>query len=189
MKKRYSNKLPNIKILEEKDKRLRLKSKDVTFPLPQEDIQRIHDMMDYLEMSQIEEIREKYDLRAGMGLAYIQLGIAKRIFVIVYEVEEGKFDRYVVINPKIKSVSEEKVYIAEGEGCLSINRPTEGIVPRHARIRLTAFNEYGEKYELRVREELAVAFQHELDHLEGILFTDKIDSKNPYKNQDKYRPI
>lgn len=181
--------LPNIEILEEKDKRLRMKSKDVTFPLPDEDIKRIHDMMDYLEMSQIEDIREKYDLRAGMGLAYIQLGIAKRIFVIVYEVEEGKFERYVVVNPKIKSTSEEMVYIAEGEGCLSINRPTEGIVPRHARMRLTAFNEYGEEYDLRVREELSVAFQHELDHLDGILFTDKIDPKNPYKNQNKYRSI
>jgi len=181
--------LPDIKILDEHDKRLRLKSKDVTFPLPQEDINRIHDMMDYLEMSQIEDMREKFDLRAGMGLAYIQLGIAKRIFVIVYEVEEGKFDRYVVVNPKIKSVSEEKVYIGEGEGCLSINRPTEGIVLRHARMRLEAFNEYGEKYELRVREELAVAFQHELDHLDGILFTDKIDPKNPFKGEDRYRSI
>lgn len=189
MKKKKFDKLPDIKILDEHDKRLRLKSKDVTFPLPQEDINRIHDMMDYLEMSQIEDIREKFDLRAGMGLAYIQLGITKRIFVIVYEVEEGKFDRYVVVNPKIKSVSEEKVYIGEGEGCLSINRPTEGIVLRHARMRLEAFNEYGEKYELRVREELAVAFQHELDHLDGILFTDKIDPKNPFKGEDRYRSI
>jgi len=189
MKKKKFDKLPDIKILDEHDKRLRLKSKDVTFPLPQEDINRIHDMMDYLEMSQIEDMREKFDLRAGMGLAYIQLGIAKRIFVIVYEVEEGKFDRYVVVNPKIKSVSEEKVYIGEGEGCLSINRPTEGIVLRHARMRLEAFNEYGEKYELRVREELAVAFQHELDHLDGILFTDKIDPKNPFKGEDRYRSI
>lgn len=188
MKEKFS-KLPDIKILDEKDKRLRNVSVDVTFPLPEKDITRIHDMMDYLEISQIEDLREKYDLRAGMGLAYIQLGIAKRIFVIVYEVEEGKFDRYVVINPKIKSTSEEMVYIAEGEGCLSINRPTTGIVPRHARMTISAFNEYGEEYELRVREELAVAFQHEMDHLDGILFTDKIDPKNPFKNQDKYRPI
>lgn len=181
--------LPNIEILDEKDKRLRKISKNVTFPLPEEDIKRIHDMMDYLEMSQIEDIREKYDLRAGMGLAYIQLGIAKRIFVIVYEVEEGKFDHYVVINPKIKSESEEMVYIAEGEGCLSINRPTEGIVPRHARMLINAFDEYGNEYDLRVREELSVAFQHEIDHLDGILFTDRIDPKNPYKNQNRYRSI
>lgn len=189
MNKKYPSALPNIQILDEKDKRLRLKSKDVTFPLPDEDIKRIHDMLDYLEMSQVEELAKKYDLRPGMGLAYIQLGIAKRIFVIVYEVEEGKFDRYVVVNPKIKSMSEEMVYIEEGEGCLSINRPTTGIVPRHARMKLVAYNEYGEEFELRVREELSVAFQHELDHLDGVLFTDKIDPKDPFKNQNKYRSI
>ncbi len=189
MKKKYPDTLPDIQIIEEKDKRLRLKSKDVTFPLPDEDIKRIHDMLDYLEMSQVPEICEKFNMRAGMGLAYIQLGIAKRIFVIVYEVEEGVFERYVVVNPKVKSTSEEMVYIEEGEGCLSINRPTTGIVPRHARMKLIAYDEYGEQYELRVREELAVAFQHELDHLDGILFTDKIDSKNPFKGKDIYRSI
>ena len=185
--------LPKIEILDDQDKNsnkiLHSQSVEVTFPLPKEDIKRIHDMMDYLEMSQIEPIREKYNLRAGMGLSYIQLGIKKRIFVIVYEVEEGKFDRYVVINPKIKSTSEEIVYIDEGEGCLSINRPTEGIVPRYARMRITAYNEYGEQYELRVREELSVCFQHEIDHLNGILFTDKIDPRNPFKGKDTWRSI
>ena len=47
----------------------------------------------------------------------------------------------------------------------------------------------GKKYDIRVREELAVGFQHEMDHLEGILFTDYIDPKNPFKNQEKYRSI
>ena len=55
------------------------------------------------EMSQIEETREFYNLRAGMGLSYIQIGIPKRIFVVSEEVEKGKFERHVVINPKIKS--------------------------------------------------------------------------------------
>ena len=182
-------KLPKIEILDEKDKRLRKKSSNVTFPLPKEDIKRIHDMMDYLEMSQIEETREHYNLRAGMGLAYIQIGIPKRIFVIVEEDEEGKFNRYVVINPKIKSMSEEIIYISEGEGCLSINRPTCGIVPRHARMTVEAFDESGNPYTIRVREELSVAFQHEIDHLDGILFTDKIDPKNPYKGKDIYRAL
>lgn len=181
--------LPKITILDEKDKRLRKISTDVTFPLPEEDIKRIHDMMDYLEMSQIEETRTYYDLRAGMGLAYIQLGIPKRIFVIVEEVSEGQFKRYVVINPKIKSTSEEMVYISEGEGCLSINRPTCGIVPRHARMTVDAYDEDGNPYTIRVREELAVAFQHEIDHLQGILFTDKIDPKNPFKGKDIYRAL
>ena len=188
MNKKY-NKLPNIEILDEKDKRLKLKSENVTFPLPKEDLDRIEDMLTYLEMSQIDEYNQKYNLRAGWGLAYIQLGIPKRIFVLSQEVEEGKFERYVVINPKIKSVSEEMIYIEEGEGCLSVNRPTTGIVPRHARMKLEAYDEKGNLYEIRVREELAVGFQHELDHLDGILFTDKIDPKQPFKNKDKYRSI
>lgn len=188
MSKKY-NKLPNIEILDEKDKRLKQKSENVTFPLPKEDLERIEDMLTYLEMSQIEEYNQKYNLRAGWGLAYIQLGIPKRIFVLAQEVEEGKFERYVVINPKIKSVSEEMVYIEEGEGCLSVNRPTTGIVPRHARMKLEAYDEKGDLYEIRVREELAVGFQHELDHLDGILFTDKIDPKQPFKGKDKYRAI
>ena len=185
--------LPKIDILDDQDKKankiLHSKSYDVTFPLDNKTKKLINDCMDYLEMSQIEEINEKYDVRPGMGLSFIQLGIPKRIFVIVYESDEGKFDRYVVINPKVKSVSEEMVYIEEGEGCLSINRPTCGIVPRHARMRLTAYDENGEQYELRVREELSVCFQHELDHLDGILFTDKIDPKNPDRGKDIYRAI
>lgn len=182
-------KLPKIKILDEKNKILRTKSKEVTFPLPEEDKKRINDMLTYLEMSQIDETREYYNLRAGMGLSYIQIGIPKRIFVISEEIEKGKFERHIIINPKIKSTSEEMVYIEEGEGCLSINRPTEGIVPRHARITVEAYDEDGKLYNIRVREELAVCFQHELDHLNGILFVDRIDSKNPYKNKDKYRAI
>ena len=81
MSKKY-NKLPNIEILDEKDKRLKQKSENVTFPLPKEDLQRIEDMLTYLEMSQIDEYNQKYNLRAGWGLAYIQLGIPKRIIYL-----------------------------------------------------------------------------------------------------------
>lgn len=181
--------LPDLIILDEKDKRLREISKEVTFPLPIEDKKRIKDMLEYLKISQIEELREKYDLRAGMGLAYIQLGINKRIFVVVDEVEEGKFKNYVVINPRIISNSEELIYVGEGEGCLSINRETEGIVPRFARITVEAYDMDGNLYTIRVREDLSIAFQHEIDHLNGILFTDKIDPKDPYKNIDNMREI
>ena len=182
-------KLPNLTILDEKNKKLREISKDVTFPLTKEEKQDIEDMMNYLEMSQIEKYREQYDLRAGMGLAYIQIGVPKRIFVIVDEIDEGKFERHVVINPKILSMSEELIYVGEGEGCLSINRETEGIVPRHARMKVEAYDENGDLYTIRVREDLAVAFQHEIDHLNGILFTDHIDPKNPYKDADKMREL
>ena len=52
-------------------------------------------------MSQIDKYIEKYDLRPGMGLSLVQIGIPKRIFVISEELDKGEFKRYIVINPKI----------------------------------------------------------------------------------------
>ena len=176
-------------ILDEKEKVLHQKSEDVTFPLSKEDKDTIKDIIELLTNSQIPELAEKYDLRPGMGLAAVQLGIKKRYFVVVHEYDEGKFDNYVLINPKIVSTSEEMIYVGEGEGCLSVNRETKGIVPRHARVTLEAYDEEGNKIRVRGREELAIAFQHEMDHLNGIMFTDRIDKKNPFKNKDLYREI
>ncbi len=176
-------------ILDEKEKILHEVSEEVTFPLSEEDKKTIQDIIEMLTNSQIPELSEKYDLRPGMGLAAIQLGIKKRYFVVVHEYEEGKFDNYVLINPKIISESSEIIYVGEGEGCLSVNRDVPGIVPRHARVTLEAYDEEGNKIRVRGREELAIAFQHEMDHLNGILFVDKIDKKNPFKNKDLYREI
>ena len=185
----YFMELPNIKILDESNKILHKKSSNVSFPLDKETRKLIDDSLTYLEMSQIPEYSEKYDLRPGMGLSFVQIGILKRIFVVSEEIEEGKFNRYVIINPRVKSMSEELIYVGEGEGCLSVNREVEGIVPRHARITVEAYDEDGNLFDIRVREDMAVAFQHELDHLDGILFVDKIDKKNPYKNKDLMREI
>ena len=176
-------------ILDEKEKILRTVSKEVTFPLSKEDKDTIDTMIKYLHDSQIEELSKEYDLRPGMGMSAIQLGIPKRYFVVVHEVEEGKFDNYILINPRIISNSMEKIYVEEGEGCLSVNRPVPGIVPRYARVTMEAYDMEGRKINVRAREELAICFQHELDHLNGILFIDHIDKKNPYKDKDLYRPI
>ncbi len=175
-------------ILDEKDKRLRTISKDVTFPMDKEDIKNIKLMKQYLVNSQIEDRAEKYDLRPGMGMAAIQIGVAKRYIVIVHEVEDG-FDNYIIVNPKIISTSEEMIYVETGEGCLSVNRECEGIIPRHARVTIEGYDTDGNKIKIRAREELAIAFQHEIDHLNGILFVDKIDKDNPFKNKDLYRSI
>ena len=87
------------------------------------------------------------------------------------------------------SNSMEEIYVQDGEGCLSVNRPVEGIIPRYARVTLEAYDEDGNKIQIRGREELAICFQHEIDHLNGILFVDKIDPKNPYKGKDQMRAI
>lgn len=182
--------LTNKDIIDEKDKRLRLISKEVTLPLTSEDKETINKMIEYLTNSQIDKLAKKYKLRPGMGLSAIQLGIDKRYIVIVHEQEiKETFKTYVVINPKIISTSEEMIYVEDGEGCLSINREIEGIVPRHARVTVEGYDIDGNKIRIRAREELAIAFEHEIDHLNGILFIDRIDKKDPYKYENIYRPI
>ena len=181
--------LKKEEILDEKEKILHTVSKEVTFPLSKKDRDTINSMIKYLHDSQIDEIAEKYKLRPGMGLAAIQLGIQKRYFVVVNRMENGEFEQYILINPKIISNSEEKIYVEEGEGCLSVNRPVEGIVPRYARVTMEGYDLDGNKIRIRAREEIAIAMQHELDHLNGILFVDHIDKKNPYKGKDQMRAI
>ncbi len=181
--------LKSNEILDEKDNKLREKSLDVIFPLSNEEKKLVIDMQKFLKNSQIEEIALKYNLRPGMGLAAIQLGISKKFFVIVEELENGEFRNYFFANPKLISNSEELIYAEAGEGCLSVNRDIEGIVPRYARITVDAYDIDGKKFTIRLREEMSIAVQHEMDHLNGILFYDRIDKKNPFKEVEKYRAI
>ncbi len=178
-----------LDILDEKDKRLRMISKDATFPLSKEEKELIKRAIDELTFSQIEDLAEKYELRPGMGLAFPQLGINKRIIIIVHEVKEGVFDEYVFVNPKIVSYSNEMIAADVGEGCLSVNREVEGHVPRYARVTIEGYDIDGNKIKVRAREDLSIAFQHEIDHLNGILFYDRINKDKPFFNENEIRLI
>lgn len=178
-----------LNILEDKNKILRQISKDVTFPIDQKTKDLVDQMITHLTYSQIEEYAEKYNLRPGMGLAFVQLGILKRIIVIVDEYDEGKFDNYVVVNPIIVSNSKEMIAADAGEGCLSVNREIEGHVKRYARVTIEGYDLEGNKIRIRAREELAIAFQHEIDHLNGILFYDHINKNKPFYSEREIRLI
>lgn len=178
-----------LEILEDSNKALRTKSIEVTPKLSKEDKTTIKNIIKHLTYSQIEDKATQYDLRPGMGLAFPQLGINKRIIVIVHEIDEGVFDEYVVINPKIVSHSVELIAAAEGEGCLSVNREVEGHVPRFARVSVEGYDLDGDLIRVRAREELSIAFQHEIDHLDGVLFYDRIDKKKKFFNEDEIRLI
>lgn len=103
----------------------------------------------------------------GVGLAAPQIGILKR--VIVVDIDDGA-GAIALINPEI--VYSEGVTVEE-EGCLSI--PGEmGSVERPQKVRIKALNPEGEKVEIEAEDLLARALCHEIDHLDGILFTDKV---------------
>ncbi len=102
----------------------------------------------------------------GCGLAAVQVGVLRRVVVI--EVEEGKLIE--LINPRIVAYSGKQ---EEQEGCLSIpGRWGTTRRPRHVTVR--ALNRNGEEVEYRGSDLLARAFCHELDHLDGKLFTDVV---------------
>ena len=178
-----------LNILDEKDKRLRKVSVDAKLPLSNEYKEIIERIITELTYSQIEEYEKKYNLRPGMGLAFPQLGINERIIVIVHEYDDGKFDNYVVVNPKIVSTSNEMIAAEAGEGCLSVNRDVDGHIKRYARVTVEGYDVDGKKIRIRAREELSIAFQHEVDHLDGIIFYDRIDKNKPFFTEDEIRLI
>jgi len=101
----------------------------------------------------------------GVGLAAPQVGILKRIAVI--DVGEGPI---CLINPEIIETHGEAI---DEEGCLSLPGKT-GNVKRPERVTVKALNEKGEEYTLTGEGLLARAFCHEIDHLDGVLFIDKV---------------
>lgn len=140
--------------------------------------------MEYVVNSQNEEMIEKYDLRPGVGIAAPQINVPIRIFAIHFDEHSGENLSIIAINPKIVSHSVEKSYLAAGEGCLSVDRSIPGYVPRYARITVKASDLDGNEYKMRLKGLPAIAFQHELDHLNGVMFFDHINADNPFAEID-----
>lgn len=160
---------------------LRKKTDELTFPLSEEEQTLAHDLLQYVKNSQDDEMVKKYNLRPGIGIAAPQVNVSKRMFALHLTDEDENEVSFVAVNPKIISHSVEKTYIAAGEGCLSVDEVIEGYVPRYARITATGFHPDGTPFKKRLKGLAAIAFQHELDHLNGIMFYDHINPQNPYE--------
>ena len=102
----------------------------------------------------------------GVGLAAPQVGILKRVVVI--DIGDGLLE---LINPEIIETSGEQL---DDEGCLSVAGEA-GAVRRPYRVKVRAYDREGNLFEIEGEELLARAFCHEIDHLEGVLFVDKIE--------------
>lgn len=117
----------------------------------------------------------------GVGLAAPQVGILKRIFVIDCGDEEGNSVPYVFINPEIIDRDGSQ---ADYEGCLSVPGKS-GMVTRPNWIKVRAFNENMEEFEMEAEGLLARCILHENDHLDGVVYVDKVEGKL-YNNEELY---
>lgn len=159
---------------------LREKAKDVTIPLSDEDRETLKAMREFLINSQDEETANKYGLRSGVGLAAPQINIAKKM-IAVYLPDDGDGKSYdlALVNPKIMSHSVQEAYLPTGEGCLSVDENIPGLVHRKYRITVKATDIDGNDVKLRLKGYPAVVAQHEIDHINGVMFYDHIDPNNP----------
>lgn len=168
-------------IIREGDPVLRTVAEPVQLPLQAEDRGVLQSMMQFLKNSQDAEMSAKYKLRSGVGLSANQIGITKRMFVMFLKDDNGKNVEYTWVNPKIISHSLAMVYLPESEGCLSVDRPVHGFVPRYESVKVRGFDLNGEVVTQKFKGYQAIIIQHEMDHLDGTMFYDRINPQNPFK--------
>ncbi|HXG87217.1 MAG TPA: peptide deformylase [Vicinamibacterales bacterium] len=121
---------------------------------------------------------------AGVGLAAPQVHHSVRIFVAYLDPDgRGDSEPLVLVNPEIEFVGDDMV---EGwEGCLSIP-DIRGRVPRAANIKVTAMDRYGKRIEIAAKEFPARVIQHEADHLDGVIFIDRMRSFETLSFMDEF---
>ena len=173
-----------LKIVKDTNPKLRRKCEPVETPLDDENEAIALSLLSYLKDSQDPEFLQKHPkVRSGVGLAAPQVGVSRRMIAVYFEDEDGKEVCHVLANPKILSSSVRQCYLAGGEGCLSVDVPHQGNVYRAYKITVSAYDVLSKKdVKLVARGYEAIVLQHEIDHLDGILFYDHID--HPDKSID-----
>lgn len=109
----------------------------------------------------------------GIGLAACQVGILKRVVVydVAYIQEDGKKEGHMLINPKITSRSKSMIEVEEG--CLSFPDIYDNVI-RHEKVTVEYTDLEGKKRKINAKDIEAVCLQHEIDHLDGIVFLDRV---------------
>jgi peptide deformylase len=133
----------------------------------------------------IDDMFETTYASQGIGLAAPQVGVSKRLTVIDLSVGKEPKDKLVIINPEI-IYTEGKQY--EEEGCLSFPDIREKVA-RHAKVRIRAQDANGKWFEMDGEELLARCFQHEIDHVDGMLFIFRMSALKRDLNLRKIRKL
>ena len=136
----------------------------------------------------IDEMWNVMEKAGGIGLAAPQIGISIQLAVIKLESSSDRYENledseeFIIFNPKLEVINSEK----QGfwEGCLSVPG-LRGYVKRPKKLKISYLNEKAEKKEVIVEDFLATVFQHELDHLFGYLYVDRLDSTKDLVFEDE----
>jgi len=131
----------------------------------------------------IQKMRTAMNTAQGVGLSANQIGLNLNMFVAQVPNPEGGSKFYALLNPKIEKASSLKT--SEEEGCLSVPG-VYGSVLRPERITISGFDKNGRPVKIKAWGLLSRVFQHEIDHLNGILFIDKAKELRKYENERKY---
>lgn len=183
-------------IIKEGNKDLETKCAPVKLPLSPEDEECIRSLAEYMLVSGNDELTKQYNIRPGVGIAAPQVDVLKRMFAMsCTDFLDENQTQYIYnwINPKIIAASKEMTYLPDGEGCLSVERDTTGLVtPRHVKIKVEGFiYNYATRRVTKKTMTLlgypAIVFQHEYDHLDGIMYTSKM--YKPEELGDKAFPL
>ena len=134
--------------------------------------------------SLIKDMEDTMDYQGGVGIAAVQIGFHKRITIIKYDgtnpryAEIGDCPLTVIINPQIRVLeNEQSTY---NEGCLSVP-DMRGMVSRPKRIHYQFYNQYGELISGEDDGFFVRVMQHEIDHMDGILFPSRVENKSTLK--------
>jgi peptide deformylase len=134
--------------------------------------------------SLIEDMRDTMHERGGVGIAAVQIGVHKRITLIEYDGSNPRYAQIgdcpltVIINPQIEAV--DNILCEYNEGCLSVP-DMRGIVERPKHIRYKFYNQYGELISGDDDGFFVRVMQHEIDHMDGILFPERVTDKSTLK--------
>lgn len=181
-------KISNSFLKKDNDQILRQKLSQIVLPLTKSDEQYLEKMISYIDASYNNE-SEKYNIKPGVAIAANQVGWDKRAIYIHTLVNE-KEEKYLLFNPKIIAHSKSICFLNSGEGCLSVDKKHEGYIKRWYKIIVKGYDYINKSdFEKEFEGYISIVFQHEIDHLEGILYYDHINPQDKFFKMDDWIEI
>lgn len=176
-------------IIKDDDPRIRLKAEDLTFPLTKKDYEAISKMVSFVDSS-YDGSYEAHNIRPGVAIASVQINYLKKVIYLHFDDENMVEKKWLLANPKIVYFSDEVIYLNTGEGCLSVPEDRNGYVPRKSKIKVEAIDLFSNTNVIIEESNYsAIVLQHEIDHLNGILYYDHINVLDPYYNKEDWKKI